>query len=138
MSSNPLNAINHGVYIADNLPFLKSLNDEDVDLVCIDPPFAKNKTFGRKNAKSPDPLKPLLSDAERATELALLQRRGINSPADATAKGIDWPEPAYKDFWSGEQDFHEAWIRDRVERAAGRARSDRHGPVRRAERPAGR
>ena len=112
MSSNPLNAVNRGVYIADNLPFLQSLNDECVDLVCIDPPFAKNETFGRKNAKDKDPLKPPLSKEERATELALLRRWGINSPADATAKGINWPETAYKDFWSWERDVHEEWLRD--------------------------
>ena len=110
MSSHPLNAVNRGVYISDNLPFLQSLNDECVDLVCIDPPFAKNETFGRKNAKSPDPLKPPLSKAERATELALLKRWGISTPAQATAKGIDWPETAYKDFWSWERDVHEAWL----------------------------
>ena len=39
------NAINRGVYIADNLNFLRSLNSECIDLVCIDPPFAKNETF---------------------------------------------------------------------------------------------
>ncbi|MDE2814893.1 MAG: hypothetical protein OXM01_17840 [Gemmatimonadota bacterium] len=89
MVNNPLNAVNRGVYISDNLPFLQSLNDECVDLVCIDPPFAKNETFGRKNSKSPDPLKPPLSKEERATELALLQRWGISTPAQATAKGID-------------------------------------------------
>ncbi|MDE2959442.1 MAG: site-specific DNA-methyltransferase [Chloroflexota bacterium] len=112
MADNPLNAVNRGVYISDNLPFLQRLNDECVDLVCIDPPFAKNETFGRKNDKSPDPLKPPLSDVERATELALLRRWDINSPADATAKGIDWPETAYKDFWSWERDVHEEWLRD--------------------------
>ena len=112
MADNLLNAVNRGVYISDNLPFLKGLNDGCIDLVCIDPPFAKNETFGRKNSKSPDPLKPPLSDEERATELALLKRWGINSPADATAKGIDWPETAYKDFWSWERDVHEEWLRD--------------------------
>ena len=71
MTANPLNAVNRGVYISDNLPFLKSLNDECIDLVCIDPPFAKNETFGRKNEKSPDPLKPPLSDEEKATELEI-------------------------------------------------------------------
>ena len=67
MADNPLNAVSRGVYISDNLPFLKSLNDGCVDLVCIDPPFAKNETFGRKNSNSPDPLKPPLTDQERAT-----------------------------------------------------------------------
>ena len=112
MADNPLNAVNRGVYISDNLPFLKGLNDRCIDLVCIDPPFAKNETFGRKNSKSPDPLKPPLSDEERVTELMLLKRWGINNPTEATAKGIDWPETAYKDFWSWERDVHEEWLRD--------------------------
>ena len=55
MQTNPVNAVNRGVYISDNLPFLQSLNDNCVNIVCIDPPFAKNETFGRKNSKSPDP-----------------------------------------------------------------------------------
>ena len=53
MADHPMNAVNRGVYISDNLPFLQSLNDECIDLVCIDPPFAKNETFGRKNSKAP-------------------------------------------------------------------------------------
>ena len=37
-NGSPFNAVNRGVYIADNLPFLRSLNDECIDLVTIDPP----------------------------------------------------------------------------------------------------
>ncbi len=111
MNANPLNAVNRGVYISDNLPFLKSLNDRCVDLVCIDPPFAKNDTFGRKNEKSPDPLKPPLSDEEKATELALLRRWGIRNEQEANDAGIDWPATRYKDIWSW-QDVHESWLKD--------------------------
>ena len=100
MADHPMNAVNRGVYISDNLPFLQSLNDECIDLVCIDPPFAKNETFGRKNSKAPDPLKPPLSDEEKATETALLGRWGINNERDATENGIDWPETKFKDIWS--------------------------------------
>ena len=50
MADNPMNAANRGVYISDNLPFLQSLSDECIDLVCIDPPFAKNETFGERTA----------------------------------------------------------------------------------------
>ncbi len=108
---NPLNAENRGVYISDNLPFLKSLNDECIDLVCIDPPFAKNETFGRKNERSPDPLKPPLSDEEKETEMALLRRWGIRNEQEANDAGIDWPATRYKDFWSW-QDVHESWLKD--------------------------
>ena len=111
MSTNPLNAVSRGVYISDNLPFLQSLNDGCVDLVCIDPPFAKNETFGRKNAKALDPLKPPLGDDEKATELALLRRWGIRNERDAAKAGIDWPETRYRDIWSW-QDVHEEWLKD--------------------------
>jgi len=111
MVANPLNAINRGVYICDNLPFLQALNDECIDLVCIDPPFAKNETFGRRNEKSPDPLKPPLTEQEAETELALLRRWGIRSEEGANAAGIDWPATRYKDFWSW-ADVHEQWLKD--------------------------
>ena len=106
------NAINRGVYIADNLYFLRAVNTESVDLVCIDPPFAKNETFGRKKANDKDPLKPPLTPAERDNELRLLASWGINTPADADAARINWPETAYKDFWSWENDIHEDWLVD--------------------------
>ena len=106
------NAINRGVYIADNLYFLRAVNTESVDLVCIDPPFAKNETFGRKKPHDQDPLKPPLTPAERDNELRLLASWGINTPADADAARINWPETAYKDFWSWENDIHEDWLVD--------------------------
>ena len=112
MADNPLNAVNRGVYISDNLPFLKELNDGCIDLVCIDPPFAKNETFGRKNEKAPDPLKPPLSDEERRIESGLLRRWGIHNPEQARAAGIDWPETRYHDIWSWEHDVHESWLED--------------------------
>ena len=105
-----LNAVNRGMYIADNLEFLKSLNDECIDLVCIDPPFAKNETFGRKNARAADPLKPPLTEQERQVELDLLARWGIHNEREANDAGIDWPETRYKDFWSWENDIHEEWL----------------------------
>jgi DNA modification methylase len=37
--------LNRTVFVSDNLPFLKSLDDESVDLVVIDPPFGKKQTF---------------------------------------------------------------------------------------------
>ena len=110
MPDNPLNAVNRGVYISDNLPFLRGLNDGCIDLVCIDPPFAKNETFGRKKDDDPDPLKPPMSTDEKRIEEALLKRWGINNPDEATAAGIDWPATAYKDFWSWGRDVHDDWL----------------------------
>ena len=103
------NGVNRGVYIADNLDFLRAINTGSVDLVCIDPPFAKNDTF------TGDKLKPPLSKAETANEKRLLKRWGIATPEQADAAGIAWPDDpkargGYKDQWSWEQDIHEDWV----------------------------
>ena len=109
------NAINRGVYIADNLNFLRTLNSECIDLVCIDPPFAKNETF------TADRLRPKLTDLEKANELRLLRQWGIADKAAAAAAGLVWPDgdPAqgrrnarggYTDIWSWEEDIHEDWM----------------------------
>ena len=103
------NAVNRGVYIADNLDFLRSLNTGCIDLVNIDPPFAKHDTFTGNN------LKPPLSDAEIATEQRLLARWGINSAEQARAAGITWPElqrrgAGYKDYWNWDDDVHPDWV----------------------------
>ena len=89
-----LNAVNRGMYIADNLNFLKSLNDECIDLVCIDPPFAKNETFGRKNARAADPLKPPLTEQERQVELDLLERWGIHNAGKPMRPELTGQRPA--------------------------------------------
>ena len=109
---HPFNAVNRGVYISDNLPFLQALNTESVDLVCIDPPFAKNETFGRQNPRARDPLKPPLTDEERDNELRLMASWGIRNEREADDAGINWPETRYKDFWSWEGDIHEQWLKD--------------------------
>ena len=100
--------MNRGVYIADNLNFLKSLNDQCIDLVCIDPPFAKNDTF------TGDPIQPALSDAERAIERRLLAGGGVTNAREAEAAGIVWPDGelqgGYRDIWSWEGDVHEEWL----------------------------
>ncbi len=80
------------------------LNDECIDLVCIDPPFAKNDTF------SEDKLRPPLSDSERSTETRLLDRWGIHDERQARKKGIAYSNAGYKDIWSWEDDVHEEWI----------------------------
>ena len=40
-----LNMQNRTLAIMDNLPFLRSLNNECIDLIAIDPPFAAKATF---------------------------------------------------------------------------------------------
>ena len=113
--SHPFNAVNRGVYVADNLDFLRALNDECVDLVCIDPPFDKNETF------TADRLRPALTEAERENELRLLARWGIATPEQAADKGLEWPPDnavrgGYKDIWRWEQDIHQEWL-DTIETA---------------------
>ena len=85
VAGNPLNPIKCGVYVRDNPPFLRSLNDSYVDLVSTSFPFAKNETFDPKNAKAPNHPKPTLPHAKRETELAVLStgttpRRGLRMP----------------------------------------------------------
>ena len=103
------NAINRGVYIADNLDFLRSINTASVDLVCIDPPFAKNDTF------IADQLKPPLRKDERDNEFRLLKEWGIATPEQADAAGIAWPDDpkargGYRDTWAWDADIHEDWV----------------------------
>ena len=100
------NAINRGVYIADNIDFLRSLNDECIDLVCIDPPFAKNETFVG------DRIRPPLTEHEQSIEGRLLAAWGVRSERAARDAGIAWPETTqagFRDIWSWEQDIHEEW-----------------------------
>ena len=102
------NAVNRGVYVADNLDFLRALNDECIDLVCIDPPFDKNETFTAER------LRPPLTEAERQNELRLLARWGIATPEQAADRGLEWPPDnavrgGYKDIWRWEQDIHQEW-----------------------------
>ena len=83
---NPFNAVNRGVYIADNLEFLRSVNSASVDLVCIDPPFAKNDTF------TGDKLTPPLREDEQANEFRLLKDWDIATQAQADDAGVAWPD----------------------------------------------
>ena len=106
---NAFNAINRGVYIADNLDFLRSINTASVDLVCIDPPFAKNDTF------MADKLRPPLRKDEAANEFRLLKDWGIATQAQADAAGVAWPDDpkakgGYRDTWSWDEDVHPSWV----------------------------
>ena len=97
------------VYLADNLDFLRSLNDECIDLVCIDPPFDKNDTFPA------DSLRPPLTDAERRNELRLLAHWGVTTPEQTADRGLEWPpnnavRGGFKDIWRRENDIHQEWL----------------------------
>ena len=107
-ASHPLN---RHLFVADNLKLLRYLDNESVDLICIDPPFAKNQTWV-------DNLRPPLTDAERRQELDMLASWGIENADDAAKAGIDWPNDEgsakFKDIWRWENDVHEEWV-ERIE-----------------------
>lgn len=100
--------LNRSLFICDNLDLLRNLDNESVDLVCTDPPFAKNQTFKGK-------IKPSLEESEIAAEKKLLSDWGIRSRNDAEAAGILWPydqeynDAWFKDIWRYKKVVHEDW-----------------------------
>ncbi len=79
------------------MPFLRSLDNESIDLVVIDPPFGKNQTFvGR--------LRPELQDDELEHEYDLLASWGVQNEYDAYDIGIEFPDQSgttaqFRDIW---------------------------------------
>ena len=100
--------LNRHLFIADNLDLLRRLDNESIDLICIDPPFKKRKTFVGK-------IKPPLTDAELKAELDTLVGWGIKTPQQALDSRINWPSNAgdarFKDMWSYDQDIDEDWVK---------------------------
>ena len=64
-----LNMQNRTLGIMDNLPFLRSLSNECIDLIAIDPPFAANESFTNRH-------KPEITDAAIDEERALSPKAG--------------------------------------------------------------
>ena len=90
-----LNLPNRTLAVMDNLPFLRALNNECIDLIAIDPPFAANETF----TQTPKP--PITAD-ELAEEKALAAAHGVQHN-----EGIG--ETRVKDVWNWDDDIHPAW-----------------------------
>ena len=90
-----LNVANRTLAVMDNYAFLRSLNNECVDLIAIDPPFAANETF----TSNP---RPAISQAEFDEEVALAGAHGA-----AHNEGIG--ESRVRDFWTWDNDIHPAW-----------------------------
>ena len=107
MAEHQEHPLNRHLFIADNLNLLRALDNESIDLICIDPPFAKNQTFTGS-------LRPPLSDAEREQELETLAGWGIRGQHDAEVAGIEWPDAdntgRFSDIWRWEDDVHEDWV----------------------------
>ena len=99
--------LNRHLFIADNLELLRSLDNESINLICIDPPFAKNQTWVGS-------LKPPLTEQELRQELETLASWGITSQEQAVEVGIEWPQGGndarFKDIWRWENDVHEDWV----------------------------
>ena len=64
-----LNVANRTLAVMDNYPFLRALNNECVDLIAIDPPFAANETFTSRP-------RPAITQAEFDEEVALAAAHG--------------------------------------------------------------
>ncbi len=79
----------------DNLLFLRSLNNECINLIAIDPPFATNETFTR------DP-KPAITEAELAEEKALAKQHGVQHNEGIGSTRV-------MDHWNWDDDVHPAW-----------------------------
>ena len=79
----------------DNYPFLRSLNNECIDLIAIDPPFAANETF----TSTP---KPPISQDEFDEEVELAKAHG--TPHN---EGIG--QTRVKDYWNWDDDIHPEW-----------------------------
>ena len=90
-----LNVPNRTLAIMDNLRFLRSLNNECVDLIAIDPPFAANETFTGQP-------KPPISQGEYAEEAALAESHGASHN-----EGIGGTK--VKDVWNWDDDVHPDW-----------------------------
>ena len=99
-------------HLGFSLDLLRSLDNESIDLICIDPPFAKNQTWVGS-------LKPPLTEQDLRQEHNALAGWGITSPEQAAQAGIEWPQGGndarFKDIWRWENDVHEDWVQ-RIER----------------------
>ena len=90
-----LNFDNRTLAVMDNLRFLESLNNECIDLIAIDPPFAANETFTGHP-------RPPISDAELAEERALAQAHGVEYNEGQGDTRV-------KDVWTWDADVNTAW-----------------------------
>ena len=103
-------ALDGTVFISDNLPFLKSLDNESIDLVCIDPPFGKRQSFEGQ-------ITPPLSADEKRIERELMESWGVYDAATAYDAGLEYPDQAgtsakFEDSWSFRLHVREDWFHD--------------------------
>ena len=102
--------LNRTIFISDNLPFLKSLDTESVDLVVIDPPFGKKQTFVGT-------LKPPMSADELRVERDLLDSWGVFDESIAYELGLEYPDQTgttanFGDIWNFQVRVYEDWLKN--------------------------
>jgi len=99
--------LNRHLFIVDNYRLLTSVETASVDLICTDPPFAKNDTFVGD-------LTPPLTDTEKQQEINKMKDWGIHNANDAEQSHVTWPTEGgtakFGDIWSWEEDVHEQWM----------------------------
>ena len=100
--------LNRTVFISDNLPFLKALDSESVDLVVIDPPFGKTQTFVGT-------LKPPLTADERRVERELMESWGVVDADTAYDAGLEYPDQSgttamFEDIWDFSIRVYRDWL----------------------------
>ena len=96
------------IFISDNLPFLKALDTESVDLICIDPPFGKKQTFVGN-------LNPPLSQEEILIERELMDSWGAYDPQSAYEIGLEYPDQSgrtanFEDIWDFRVRVYKDWF----------------------------
>lgn len=85
MSKFTIDELEGAFFVCDNLSLLRALPDECIDLVCIDPPFGRHKTFKGE-------LTPTLSEGELKMEVALLASWGVHDDYTAEQVGLRLPD----------------------------------------------
>ena len=106
----PLNTdnLNRTIFISDNLPFLRALDTESIDLVVIDPPFGKRQTFTGN-------LRPPLTSDENRVERELMESWGVHNPKTAYDLGLEYPDQEgttakFQDIWKFQERIYEDWM----------------------------
>ena len=110
MSVTNADALHGTMFICDNLPLLRSLDDESIDLVCIDPPFGKRQMFVGN-------LSPPLTRDEWQIERDLMASWEIYDEDSAYEKGLEYPDQEgttakFRDIWRFGYYTYEDWWRD--------------------------
>ena len=90
---------NRTLGVMDNLEFIRALNNECIDLIAIDPPFAANETFTSRPRIA-------ITDAEIDEERQLAARHGVPHDEGRLTN--------VHDIWTWDSDIHPDWM-NRIE-----------------------